>query len=92
MSASCLSKASSLELSLSFEGGPCAETAVRVDAARLQSRCRVSVETLTVFAFSVLASTMLNTKSRRTLIALASEAWAVSSGLTSWAIGSGGGI
>ena len=42
MSTSCLSKVSSLELLLSFEGGPCAETAARVDVARLQSRCSVS--------------------------------------------------
>ena len=51
MSASCLSMASSLKLSLDLEGWPCAGMHVRMDVAKLQSACRVLVGTLMVLAF-----------------------------------------
>ena len=61
MSAICLSRASNLALSFEFEGGPCAEMHANADSARPQIKCRVSVGTLAIFAFSVLGSAMLNT-------------------------------
>ena len=48
MSASCLSMASSLELSLGLEGEPCAGMPARMDVAKSRRACRVSVGTLRV--------------------------------------------
>ena len=90
MSTICLSKVSNLVLSLEFEGRPCAEMHVNVDSARPRIRCRVSVGTLAIFAFSVLGSSMLNTRSHRSWIVWVKEKCAVSVGLTSCSIGGGG--
>ena len=90
MSTICLSKVSNLVLSLEFEGRPCAETHANVDSARPWIRCRVSVGTLSVLAFSVLGSAMLNTRSCKSWIVWVRESCAVSFGLTSCSIGSGG--
>ena len=68
MSASCLSMASSLELSLGLEGEPCAGMPTRTDVAKLRRVCRVSVGTLTVLAFSVLGSVILKTRSHSSWI------------------------
>ena len=90
MSAICLSRVSNIALSFEFEGGPCAEMHVNVDSARPRIRCRVSVGTLVVFAFSVLGSAMLNTRSHRSWIMWVREECAVSVGLTSCSVGGGG--
>ena len=68
MSASCLSMASSLKLSLGLEGWPCAGMHARTDVARSRSGCRVLVGTLTVLAFSVLGSVILKTRSHSSWI------------------------
>ena len=90
MSTICLSRASNLVLSFEFEGGPCTEMHANVDSARPRIRCRVSVGTLAIFAFSVLGSAMLNTRSRRSWIMWVREECAVSVGLASCSVGGGG--
>ena len=92
MSTICLSRASNLALSFEFEFecGPCVEMHANADSARPRIKCRVSVGTLAVFAFSVLGSAMLNTRSRRSWIMWVREECAVSVGLTSCSVGSGG--
>ena len=90
-SANCLSKTSSLELLLDSESGPCVERCVDADEVKSRSRCRVSVGTLTVLAFSVLGSVMLKTKSRRSSIVRDRETWAMGFGSVSCAVDGGGG-
>ena len=89
-STNCLSKTSSLELLLDSKSGPCVERHVNTDKVKLRSRCRVSVGTLTVLAFSVLGNAMLKTKSHRSPIVRDRETWDIGFGLMSCAVDGGG--